>query len=350
MKSDNLSLSSNDKITLVSNLSTMLSAGIPILEAVDSLLEDAKKNVKKVLDTLRNDLVQGKPVYSSFAKFPNVFDKVIINIIKASEEAGTLDVTLKDLKDTIKRDIEFNDRLKSAMIYPLFIIGVFIGVMLMILIVVIPKITTVFASLKVALPLPTKVLLAMSNAILNYPVYTIAGTIVFTALIIIIFKTKRLLLTRIFLTFPIISGLAKKIDIMRFTRSFYLLLNAGIPITTALTLSEEVVMKKEIGAAIHRAREMVVSGKKLSAGFKEHRSVFPSIMIKITEAGERSGSLDKSMQDVFEYLSYEVDKALRTATALIEPIMIVFIGVLIGGIMLSIIAPMYSLISQVAPH
>src|SRR5258708_10781183 len=242
MKSDNLSLSSNDKITLVSNLSTMLSAGIPILEAVDSLLEDAKKNVKKVLDTLRNDLVQGKPVYSSFAKFPNVFDKVIINIIKASEEAGTLDVTLKDLKDTIKRDIEFNDRLKSAMIYPLFIIGVFIGVMLMILIVVIPKITTVFASLKVALPLPTKVLLAMSNAILNYPVYTISVTIVFTALIISIFKTKRLLLTRIFLTFPIISGLAKKIDIMRFTRSFYLLLNAGIPITTALTLSQEVVI------------------------------------------------------------------------------------------------------------
>src|SRR3990167_7357411 len=125
IKTENISLSNNDKFGMLSDLGTMLSAGIPLLESVEALLEDAKGNQKKFLEVLREDLTQGKHVYFTFSKFPNVFTRVVSSIVKASEEAGTLDVALKDLKENLKKDMEFSDKIKSALAYPLFIVFVF---------------------------------------------------------------------------------------------------------------------------------------------------------------------------------------------------------------------------------
>lgn len=348
MTTEKITLSGNDKIALIGNLSTMLAAGIPILEVVDSLLEDAKNHTKTVLETLRADLIQGKPVHTAFAKFPKIFDKVTINIIKASEEAGTLDQTLSDLKETIRKDMEFNDQIRSAFVYPLFILVIFSAVIIMILTVVIPKIAVVFTSLKAKLPLPTIILIAISNALLQHPIAVTSSILGVIGIIIFLFKTQRELFMRAFLSLPVIKDVAKEIDLTRFTRSMYLLLNAGIPITSALVLSQEIVMKKEVASAIANAREAVVGGKKLSVGMKDAKNIFPSMMIKITEAGEKTGSLDKSMKDVSEYLDYQVAKSLKTLTTLLEPLMIVLVGGLVGGIMLAIIAPIYGLISQVS--
>ena len=146
---------------------------------------------------------------------------------------------------------------------------------------------------------------------------------------------------------PYISHLAEEIDLTRFTRSLYLLLTAGLPITTALELTEKVVVKPKIQRAIKHTKLVVLGGKKLSQGLKDNRSVVPPIMIKIIEAGEKSGSLDSSMLDVSEYLDYQVSSSLKTLTALIEPLMLVLVGILVGGMMLAIIAPIYSLIGQV---
>jgi type II secretory pathway component PulF len=140
MKLQNLTISHNEKVEMISNLGTMLSAGISIIECIDSLLEDAKGNQRKVLLTLKEDLNQGNRIYLSFQKFPRVFDKVTINIIKAAEEAGSLEVSLKDIKINLQKENEFNDKIRSALIYPFFIGIVFVGVLLMILIVVVPKI------------------------------------------------------------------------------------------------------------------------------------------------------------------------------------------------------------------
>lgn len=347
---ENITLSNNAKLGILSDLGTMLSAGIPILESVDALLEDAKGNQKKFLEVLRADLVQGKHLYFTFSKFQNVFTKVVSSIVKASEEAGTLDLTLKDLKENLKKDMEFSDKIKSALVYPLFIVFVFFAVLLMILIVVIPKISSVFSRLKVDLPLPTKILIFISNLLINQTIPVITGLILFSLLMFFIYtKQKKLLLNTIF-KFPIISGLAKDIDLTRFCRSFFLLLNAGIPITSALELTEDVVVSRDVQMGIKYAKEEVVSGKKLSEGFKNNRKIFPSIMIRITEAGERTGSLDKSMSEISEFLDYQVSAKLKTATALLEPILLVAIGVLVGGMMLAIIAPIYGLIGQVGAH
>lgn len=347
MKTRNISISNSEKLGLISNFATMLTAGISILEIVDSLIEDSKGNQKKLLEILREDLMQGNHISASFEKFPKVFDKITINLIKAAEEAGTLDVTLKDLKENIRKETEFRDKIKAALTYPLFIIIVFIGVLLMILFVVVPKISTVFLRLNVTLPLPTKILIFLSNLLVTQTILVAGLVVFFFVIFIFLYKTQKSFVLGLLFSIPIISTLTRDIDLTRFARSLYLLLNAGIPITLALELTQEVVVKKEVSRAIAHSKEMVISGKKLSDGLKEAKNIFPSIMIKITEAGEKSGSLDRSMQDASEYLDYQVSNTLRTFVSLLEPIMLVVVGVLVGGMMLAIISPIYGLIGQV---
>jgi type II secretory pathway component PulF len=347
MKTQNISLSPKEKMILMSNFSTMLSAGISILEVVDSLLEDAKGNQQKVLQALHEDLMQGKHVYASFAQFPNIFDKVTLNIIKASEEAGTLDVALKDLKGNIKKEMEFSDGIRSALIYPIMIACVFVGVLLVILIVVVPKISVVFLKLNMKLPLPTKILIWASGILLNNTLLLIAGIVVLIFAIVILFKTRKQMLLNMFFSIPVISDLAKKIDLARFSRSLFLLLNAGIPITTALEFAEDTVKKPDIRKIMANTREKVVAGRRFSEGLKEAKGVIPYIMIKIIEAGEKTGSLDKSMQEVSDFMDYEVTGSLQTVTALIEPIMLVGVGLMVGSMMMSIIAPIYGLIGTI---
>lgn len=348
MKTENITLSTGEKMGLVSNFATMLTAGIPILEAVDSLLDGAKNSQKKVLEVLRDDISQGQHVYTSFAKFPKVFDKVTVQIIRASEEAGTLEVTLRDLRDSIKKQAEFSDKVKGALTYPLFIIIVFSGVLLLMITFVIPRISAVFSKLHVVLPLPTKILIFVSDFVLQYKYFSLFGGILFVVFLVYIYKTKKSLFLRVLSALPVVSDLVKQVDLTNFSRSLYLLLNAGIPITSALELTEDVVTRRDLKKVIMHCKEVVMGGKKLSEGFIEGKGILPNIMIKITEAGERSGSLDKSMQEISEYLDYQVSTKLKTVTALIEPIMLVFVGLLIGGMMLAIIAPIYGLITQIS--
>lgn len=343
-----LRISTSEKLALVSNLATMLSAGIPILEVVDSLLEDAKGSQRKLLESLKSDLSQGNHVADALAKFPKVFDKITVNLIKASEEAGTLDVTLADLKGSIKKDAEFSDKIKGALTYPVLIFFVFCGVLLMILIVVVPKISSVFLRLKVPLPVPTQILIGMSNVLTQYTLFVFIGVVALAIGIFIFYREKKREVLHVLFMLPLVSTLAQQIDLTRFSRSLYLLLNAGIPIAAALELAQEVVLKKEVSKAISHCKDVVLAGSELSEGLKAAKNIFPNIMIKITEAGEKSGSLDKSMLDVSEYLDYQVGNTLKSLTTLLEPLMLIVVGVLVGGMMLSIIAPIYGLIGQVA--
>jgi len=346
-KTHSLSLSTNEKLGLISTMATMLTAGIPLLETVDSLMDDAKGNTLKVLKVVRDDMMQGKPLYSSFAKFPNIFNTVTINIIKSSEEAGTLDVVLKDVRSQIQKDMEFMDKVKSAMTYPIIIFFVFMIVMLVILIVVIPKVGTVFTQLRVTLPLPTKIMIAVSKAITGYPIVVILCTAAVIFGLVMLYKFQKKVILNMLFSLPIVSTLVKQIDLTRFARSMYLLLTSGITLNNALELSKDVVLRADISKAIVLANDTLLSGKKLSEGFKQRKKIFPGIIIKIIEAGEKTGTLEKSMQDIADYMDYQVTNTLKTVTSLLEPLMLVVVGFLVGGMMMSIIAPIYGLISQV---
>jgi len=350
MTEQSVSLKSSEKIGFIGSFATMLSAGIPILDVVNSLLEDSKGGQKIILEALHEDLIQGKHVYVTFSRFPRVFDKVTVSVIKASEEAGTLDVTLKDLKQTVQKDIEFADKVRSAMIYPVFIIGVFFAVLLMILIVVVPKITQVFSRLNANLPLPTRVLIFLSDALTKNTVVVVGGLALIIGGIVFLYRRQKNMVLEIVFSLPVVSTLIEEIDITRFSRSLHLLLSSGLPITAALELTSDVVIRRKTTDIIRQSREMVFAGKKLSEGFRAAKGYIPPLMIKLMEAGEKTGTLDKSMQDISEYYDYQVTTTLKTLTALLEPIMLVGVGVVVGAMMLAIIAPIYGLIGQVGPH
>lgn len=347
MRTAGVTFSTDEKLNLLSNLATMLSSSIPILEAVNTLLDDSKGNLKFFLTTLREDLTAGNRVNTTFAKFPKSFDRVVVNLIRGAEESGTLETTLRDIKNNIQKEAEFSDKIKSAMMYPLIIFSVLVGVMIMILIVVIPKISVVFTRLRVTLPLPTKIMIFLSDFLVTKYLYIIFALIVLGIIIFYLYKEQRALFTNIVVSLPLISKLSKKIDLTRFTRSLFLLLTSGLPISTALEFSQDVVVNNEIKRLIQEGRKVLTSGKQFSTGLKNNHGAIPTMMVKLIEVGEKSGTLEKSMQDISDYMDYEVSKDLKTITTLIEPIMLIFVSVAVGGMMVSIIGPIYGLISQV---
>jgi type II secretory pathway component PulF len=343
-----VSLSSQERLNLISNLGTLISSGIPILEAVESLTSESKGNLAKVLKILKEDLNQGKSVADSLARSPRAFDPITVNLIKAAEEAGTLDATLKDLTETIKKDMDFVDKVKGALAYPALIVLVLFIVILINLFFVIPRVATVFIRLKIPLPLPTKILIATSTFLTHNTIYAACGFAVLVGVIIIIFKTRRQTLLNILFSLPGISKLIIEIDLTRFTRSLSLLLRSGIPITDSLELCTNIVLKKQVARIIGESQRLVNSGKNLSNGFEKSK-IIPSFMIHVTQAGEKSGTLEKSMQELSEQFDTRVETRLKSLTTLIEPLLLLFVGLMVGAIMLAIIAPIYKLIGSISP-
>ena len=347
MKSASASITSQDRLNLVSNLATLLSSGIPILEAVDSLIGESKGNLLKILKSLKEDLNQGKTVSESFAHFPKAFDPITVNLIKAAEEAGTLDTTLKDLTESIKKDMDFMSKVEGALAYPILVVIVLIGVIVLNLFFVIPRIATVFTKLRVQIPLPTKILIATSNFVTNNILYTLAGIIATVVIIFLIFKVKKQLFLNILFSLPLISKLIVEIDLTRFTRSMGVLLKSGIPIDEALDLCQNEVTKAQVKKAITESLRLVTSGKNLSHGLSKFPKTVPSFAVRIIEAGEKSGSLEKTMAELAEQFDLRVTNRLKSLTTLIEPLLLLFVGLMVGAIMLAIIAPIYKLIGSI---
>ncbi|MFO0703453.1 MAG: type II secretion system F family protein [Patescibacteria group bacterium] len=342
-----VSLSGDDKLMLVGNLGTMLAAGISIIEAVDSLHDDAKGSLRIILSKLKADIEQGLQVYESLGQFTQVFDGVTINIIRAAEQSGNLDKVLKDVRETMMKDMEFKDKVKGAMTYPVFILIIFVAVLLGMLYGIVPKIGGVFKSLRMPLPLPTQILIAMSDFLIKHTVATFVGLVVLVAGFMIFYKKNRDTVLRVFLGMPLIKPLSRDIDLTRFTRSMSLLLSSGIPITNALELTKDVVAQPQVRDAIQDGYNAILQGERLSTGIEKRGKIFPSILKKMIEVGEKSGSLDKSLQEASDFLDYQTSKKIKTFTTLLEPLMLVLVAGLVGGMMMAIVAPIYGLISSI---
>lgn len=343
----NTRISDKEKLILLSNLGTMLAAGIPILEAVDSLLEETKGSQKKIIQQIRKDLSEGNTLSTALARFPKSFDPVTINLVGAAENAGNLETVLGDLTVMIRKEAEFGDKVKAALTYPLLVLITFTLILSMILTFVIPRIATVFTRLNVQLPLPTKILIVMSNFFIQFYPWLLGVGVVLLVFGIYTYTVNKRAVINMFFSLPLLSKLGRLIDLTRFTRSMGLLLSSGIPIVDALTLSKEVLIKKEIVEVVERSKKLVASGKQFSIGLKEKRSVISPIVIRMIETGEKSGTLEKAMQTTSEYLDNEVNVNLKSFTTLLEPILLLLVGSLVGGMMLAIIAPIYGLIGQI---
>ncbi len=340
-------LKSAEKLELIDSLGAMLSAGIPLLESVEALLEGSRGKMKIVLDGLKKDLESGKTIADSFSKFPESFDPIAINLIRGGEEAGNLEEILDDLAETIKKDIEFNRKIKGALAYPAFVVAIFVVIMTVILTFVIPRIAQVFSKLDVTIPLPTRMLMFMSEALLNFWPWIIVGLIGLGIGSVLFYRAKKREVLYLFSSLPLLSELAQEIDLVRFSRSLGLLLSSGIPISKALELSQNVLVRRELVHLIEFTRQEVMRGKRLTDALSSKKGAVPQIFIRMIDAGERSGKLEESFQKTSQYFDDRVSATIKTLTTLMEPILLVVVGLMVGGIMLSIIAPIYQLIGSI---
>jgi type IV pilus assembly protein PilC len=346
-KLEKLSISASDKLTLIGNITTMLTAGIPLLEIVQTLENESHGNLKILLEHTHKTLIEGGSLSQAFSNFPRVFSRININILKSSEQSGTLEAALRDLRQNIRRDMEFTDKIKAALLYPSILLIVFLGMFLVVLLFVIPRIAAVFSNLRVVLPLPTKIMIFVSNALTSYTLPISVVVLVLAIISVYVYRTHKRNFFIFFSRLPFLSKLVREIDLTRFTRSLALLLSTNVPITVALDLCRDVVINQRISQAINRSKEIILSGGKLSEGLKNGHQDIPGVMVKIIESGEKTGTLDKSMQDISDYLDYNVVNDLKTVTTLLEPVILVFVGVFLGAMMLAIIAPIYNLIGQI---
>lgn len=347
MKASRISIRSKDRIAMFADLSTMMSAGIPLMQCLDTLLEDARGTQQKVVKFMRQELSNGMSLSSAMEQLPRAFEPITVNLIRAAEAGGTLEETLVDIVHNLKKENEFSAGLKTMMIYPAFVGVIFLGIVVLILTFVAPRIEKVFSTMRVTLPAATKIMFIASDAFMSYWMFIVPGLVVAVILISIFVSYNKRLIIRGLLSLPGLSTLGNNIDLTRFSRSFALLLKAGVALDEALELSERVVQKNRVRHVVQRMREDIIAGNTLAQHLHESKHIIPTVMARSIETAETSGTLELTMQNLAEYFDEQVAQNLKVLSGMLEPVMILIVGVLVGGLMLTVMAPMYNLISQI---
>jgi type II secretory pathway component PulF len=342
-------LSSKDRLNLFTDVATMLTAGIPLLEAVESLESDAKGHVRKVLLILKQMLSNGEPLSAGMERLPDAFDPITVNLVRAAEAGGTLEDTLKDIVITTRKEVAFADSLRTTMIYPAFVMVVFTGIVVLMLTFVIPRVAKVFSTMHVHMPAITRAMIAASAFFVHYWLFVVIAILAIIVSFAVIVATKKRAIVRLILSLPGLRTLGRNIDLTRLTRSFGLLLHAGVPLDEALILTKRVVQKKQVLAALSQMQANLETGKALSDGLREQKGIIPPMMSRSIETAEASGTLEETMQNLAEYFDGQVNEQLKVISSLLEPVLLVVVGIMVGTLMITIIAPIYNLISQISP-
>jgi len=347
MKLTRIRLHSKEQLLLFTDLSTMLEAGIPLLETVESLEADAKGSLKKVLGEIRASLMNGETLSHAMERFPKSLDPITINLMRAAEAGGTLEETLRDIVKTIKKEVAFTGSLKVAMIYPAFVMLIFSGIIIMMLTFVVPRVSEVFRTLRTPVPWTTRHLIEASTFFMHNWPFIIAGIIVFIVLCGLLVRAYKRAVVQALLSMPGLRALGTNIDLARLTRTLALLLRAGVPLDETLLLAEHAVRKKKVAAVIHAMQRNMEAGRPLAHGLRKVRDGgIPAIFSRSLETAERTGTLEQTLQNLSKHFDAQVGESLKAISSLIEPLMIVVVGGLVGGLIITVMAPIYSVTSH----
>lgn len=329
-------------------LSFMIDAGLPLNQCFEILgSQQENKTFQKVLFQVRQDIEAGSSLTDALRQHPKVFDTLYCNMISAGEAGGILDTVLQRLSVQIEKAVKLKRAVKSAMVYPIAVIAIAIIVVIVILWKVIPTFAALFEGLGAQLPLPTRITIAFSEFLGNYILYILG------ALIIIFFAIRyyygtyrgRRVIDKLILKVPVLGMIMRKISIARFCRTLGTLISSGVPILDAMEITAKTSGNAIIEDGILGARKSVEEGKTIAAPLRE-TNLFPGMVIHMISVGEQTGELDAMVSKVADFYEDEVDAAIANLLSLLEPIMIVFLGATIGGIVISMYMPMFSLIQQ----
>ena len=332
-------------------LATMIDAGLPIVQCLDILANQTPNKIfAGILHQVKNNVESGATFSEALRRHPKVFDDLYVNLVAAGEVGGILDTILSRLATYIEKAVKLKAQIKSAMFYPTAILVVAIGVICVMMIKVIPTFKDMYKQMgpKAHLPGATQFVMNISNAFVAHWYWIIGGMIGFVIGIVLMKRTPkgREAWDRMMLRIPVIGPTMRKIVVARFTRTLGTLLSSGVPILDALDICAKTAGNVVVQAGIMRARDKISEGHDMAGPLGESR-VFPSMVVQMIGVGEQTGAMDQMLQKIADFYEEEVDAAVAAMTSLIEPIMMAFLGVVVGGLIVAMYLPIFKLAAVV---
>ena len=329
--------------------SVMIDAGLPLVQCLEILSSQADDPAfADTLEGVRREVEGGSTLADAMRQYDRAFTELYCNMVAAGEAGGILDVILRRLAEYLEKAVKLKAAVRSASIYPIIIITVAGVVVFIILWKVIPTFASLFAGLGAQLPLPTRIVVAASNFVATYTVFVVGGLFgsIFAVRQYHKTDTGERILDSIVLKLPVMGMIMKKIAVARFTRTLGTLVSSGVPILDGLEITAKTAGNRVIKDAIMETRKSIEAGKTISAPLQA-TGVFPPMVTQMIAVGEETGALDTMLSKIADFYEDEVDTAVDNLMALLEPVMIVLLGVVIGGIVISMYLPMFELINKI---
>ncbi len=345
------SVNAKELAVFTRQFSVMIDAGLPLVQCLEILAGQQENQVfQKVLVGTRSAVEGGSNLSAAMRQYPKVFDALYVNMVEAGETGGILDTILQRLSTYIEKNVKLQRAVKSALVYPIGVLTVAAGVIILLLWKVVPVFATLFTGLGVDLPLPTRIVIAMSNfvgSIFGLILLLAFGGALFAIKLWYGTKQGQYAIDAIILKLPILGILMRKIAVARFTRTLGTLISSGVPILEGLDITARTSGNAVIERALQKVRKALEEGKSLTEPLKESE-VFPGMVTQMIGVGEQTGAMDAMLQKIADFYEEEVDAAVKDLLTALEPVMIVFLGLVVGGVVISMYLPLFSLIGQLS--
>ncbi|MDT8440285.1 MAG: type II secretion system F family protein [Desulfuromonadales bacterium] len=342
-------VTTKDLVVFTRQFSTMIDAGLPLVQCLDILgKQQENKTFKKILLKVKEDVESGSTFADALKKHPKAFDDLYVNLVAAGEVGGILDTILSRLAAYIEKAMKLKKKVKSAMTYPATIVGIAVIVIAVILVFVIPQFQEMFESFGQQLPAPTLIVIALSEFIQSYILAIIGGSWLTIFILKRIYKTKagRLQMDALFLKLPVMGVLIRKVAVAKFTRTLGTMISSGVPILDGLEIVAKTAGNKIVENAIYKVRQSISEGKTIAEPL-EKSGVFPPMVCQMIAVGEQSGSIDTMLNKVADFYDDEVDDAVGNLTAMMEPLLMLFLGTTVGGLVIAMYLPIFQLAGAV---
>jgi type IV pilus assembly protein PilC len=338
-----------DIVVFTRQFATMIDAGLPLVQCLEILAtQQENKLFKKVLTEIRSSVEGGSTFAAALKQHPKIFSTLYANMVEAGEAGGILDTILNRLAVYMEKAMSLKKKVKSAMIYPSTIVTVAVVVVIFLLVFVIPTFKTMFEGFGAALPLPTQIVLETSRIVRSY--FLIGVGVIVAAIVGLKYwygtASGRIAIDGFLLRTPVFGILIRKVAVAKFTRTLGTLISSGVAILDGLDITARTAGNKIVEAAVLRTRASISEGKTISEPLRES-GVFPPMVVQMISVGEQTGALDAMLSKIADFYDDEVDTAVANLTALLEPMLMVFLGVVIGGVVIAMYLPIFKLVSVV---
>lgn len=341
-----------DIALFVKNFSVMIKSGLTIPEALDISISQANGKLKKILQAVYQAVQQGNSLADGLAKFPNQFKEFYIDVVRVGETAGSLEGNLNHLSLQIEKEITLKRKIKAALIYPIFVLlSTFIlGIVLATF--VLPRLAKLLYSLDVELPLPTRIILWVSKVFQLYGLWISLGIIfiVVAGYFILRIKFIKPFWHMLLIFFPLAGSTTKTYNLARFNRNLYVLLKSGLPINESITSLMRVMDNAVYRRALQDCKKSIEQGKSLADALGKHPNLFPPMVVRMINVGEKSGRLEEILAYLSVFYEDELENVTKNLSSIIEPLLLVAIGLIVGFVGLSIITPIYRITGSVSPN